>query len=854
MRVADADYIQALNSGKPIVNYATFVLYDGTVKNLAPADFRISGNTFTDRTTDSSSFSVGSFIGKTVNICIDNTSGNFDNVDFYMSRFVLKESIVVTQGTSEVVKHVTIGNFTVVTDYTPGTLINFNAVDDTYLFDKVHNLTGTKTLKEIVREACSQCLGSPTFDGTGNFDLYNTQIDTSKLDAKLTWRQIISYIAIMTGYNAYIDSNELLKFKWYDDTVFEQGTANEDYWRISSYKGLQLGTYDISITGVRVTNGDTSVEKPSQTTYNYSYVIEVKDNPLCEGIENTIANHLGAKLNDFTFRIFDCNILCNPLVEAGDMALVVDTKNVAHRTLINDVSFQTNGFTKVACKAENIIRQQASYTSPIAKAVVEANRNTARQLTAYDESVQRMNRLAQNANGIYTAKVEKSDGSIIYYESDHPITYDLNGEAVFVAHSHVWKNTDAGHFYSTDSGISDIATTWTYGVDREGNAVMNTVAAIGLLADWIVAGELTLGGSKTNPANAELKCYDQSDNLIATINKNGITMYQGVIESDDYSYTSGHFSDDGTRFDVTNDYLRSKYFSFDMNGAYINGQIEATTGHIGGATITQDAIKVIGNIELYSGSGTFQFRPTDYYFAEDFPLYLSTEGSCTVVLSDHISGSDYVIATYNVDSTGGVETVPLNHLIGTNPDDYYQVEVTGSPCVVSALNVILAYMGEEGFKGILEGVVRGYVDSDAGRLGHLSYSRASDYLKSDTDFNISVVDSQDNEGEMRITPTYLRYLNHYGDKIFFEHDNVKNNSKITREVSGRDSHVVWSDDMANEMFGQFAVQGINIRLSQTSTGTINIDFNPLKYDTANDPYAADPTLPLADGAVVLIYE
>jgi len=532
MRIADRDYVLALHNGAKVVNYATFTFTDGRTKTLGPSDFRVSGNTFTDKTTDGNSFSVGSFIGKTVNICIDNTTGEFDDYDFYMSRFILKESIQINSNT---LKHVVISEFTVVTDATPGAVIRFSGVDATYKFDKKHNLTGTKTFKQIVSLACTACLGSSTFDATGNFDLYNTSVDTSKIDANVTWRQLIGYVAIAAGYNAYIDPTGLLKFKWYDFSVFDEdgldgGTFDttttpysdgdtadggdftfsesthydggaftdvEDYHIIQSYKNFQIGTYDISITGVRVINDKTVVERLSSHQYNYSYIIEVKNNPLCEGIESTIANHLAGKLNDFTFRIFSCKVACDPLIEAGDMALVIDTKGVAHKTIINDVQFTTGGFTQIACKAESIIRQQGSYTSEAAKAVVEANRHTDNELSSYDESVQRMNRLSQNSSGMYTARVLQQDGSYIYYESDHQITYWPDGSAKFTLHSFVAKDAGSGYFYSTDSGNSDlgeysgsVATTWTGGIDRNGNAVLNTLALYKLTANWIIAGIL----------------------------------------------------------------------------------------------------------------------------------------------------------------------------------------------------------------------------------------------------------------------------------------------------------------------------------------------------------------------------
>lgn len=169
-------------------------------------------------------------------------------------------------------------------------------------------------------------------------------------------------------------------------------------------------------------------------------------------------------------------------------------------------------------------------------------------------------------------------------------------------------------------------------------------------------------------------------------------------------------------------------------------------------------------------------------------------------------------------------------------------------------DAILAYMGEGGFRGFLQGIFEGYIQSETGRLGNFTYSRAGYGIDAKPEFDIDVVDDNDHEGELNIAPDRLRYRNHYGERIRFSHDSTENKPTIYREDSNdRESEVVWNDTLIDQLEYRIWSQGKDITVTR-HTDTLFIDFNPAKYDSANDPWIDTPTLPLADGAIVLIYE
>ena len=138
----------------------------------------------------------------------------------------------------------------------------------------------------------------------------------------------------------------------------------------------------------------------------------------------------------------------------------------------------------MACEAEDPVRNGSTYYSAAAAAVVEARRNSEKQITEYDKAVQNMNQLAMNALGFHTTYEDQPDGSRITYLHDKPLLEESQT---------IYKQTIDGFFISTDGGES-----YTVGFDKNGNVVVNVLYAIGIVADWIRSGRFEVKkGNKT---------------------------------------------------------------------------------------------------------------------------------------------------------------------------------------------------------------------------------------------------------------------------------------------------------------------------------------------------------------------
>ena len=534
---ASKEFKEKLKNGANLVNYADITLSNGEVLHLTYKDFTIGGCNIEDKTTDGK-FGIGFVIGKTLNIKIANHDERFSKYDFYNSIIHIYVAMAMDNGTVEKIRK---GVYYATVPSTTGEIIEINAVDGMFLLDRDYSTSKTAypaTLQTILSNACLDC-GIPI--GFTQFNNMNFMVQEKPETG--TYRQIVSYACQIAGYNARIDNDGYMQLIWYDSVLLEQynymggdfkiyphdtvvyGGNFTDYStntiisggnftdmpeHIFRLKSLDVHTDDVQITGVKVIG-----EEDEYVLFGEEgYLIEVK-NPFAIGKEQEVANYLGSRMVGMVFRPFTAQVLNNPLYEPFEVVRVSDRKGNVYNSIINSVSYKVGGYTQISCEAEDPVRNGSSYMSPAAAAVVEARRNAEKQISTYDKAVQNMNQLAANSMGLYRKEELQPDGSSISYQSDKPITVDENGKCHFEENSHVWKNSDAGFFVSEDGGKS-----YTAGFDKNGNAVVNILYAIGIVADWIRGGTLTLGGD--NNISGSCVIYDASGNEIGRFDKDGI--------------------------------------------------------------------------------------------------------------------------------------------------------------------------------------------------------------------------------------------------------------------------------------------------------------------------------------------
>ena len=585
---ASKEFKEKLKKGENIINYADITLSNGDVLHLTYKDFMIGGCSIEDKTTDGK-FGVGYVVGKTLTIRIANHDEQFSQYDFYNAIIHVCVAMAMDNGTIEKIRK---GVYYATVPSTTGEIIEISAVDGMFLLDRDYSASTTvypASLQTIITDACLAC-GIPV--GFRQFD--NMGFMVQEKPEKATCRQVVSWACQVAGYNARIDNDGYMQLIWYNSALLEQynyeggdfkvyphdiildGGNFKDYAasmvisggmftdpmpeHVFQVKSLNVHTDDVQITGVRVIGKDDKAVLAGEE----GYLIEVSGNPFVEGKEHEVANYLRGRMVGMSFRPFTAQVLDNPLYEPFEVVRVSDRKGNVYLSVVNSVSYTVGSYTQIACVAEDPVRNGSMYYSAAAAAVVEERRRAERELTDYDRAVQNMNQLAMNAMGYHTTYEDQPDGSRITYLHDRPLLKDSKT---------IYKQTIDGFFISTDGGES-----YTAGFDKNGNAVVNILYAIGIVADWIRTGrfECRKGDKLTFLADVdtgEVRIVADSFSL-----SNGETIQDiadGAVNAQTQSDIFNKLTNDGQ---VQGIYLRDGKIY--INGSYIQtGTISVKKGN-----------------------------------------------------------------------------------------------------------------------------------------------------------------------------------------------------------------------------------------------------------------------------------
>ncbi len=512
---------------------AEITLADSTVLNLDNS--RIKQLKTEDATSQSGKFTaLGAAIINKHTLVIDNHDDAYSGYDF--TDAVIRPSVGLHL--SETIETLHKGVYTSDDPKSIGPSITLTALDNMVKFDKPFSGVTQSfpcdagTLLQSVCTHCGVILATTTFL---NDDF---EIQTRPDDEATSCREVVSWIAADSGNFARCNTDGALELQWYDFEVFEELSADggyfdeteeesyqsgdnldggdfTDYSSGDSFDGgsfndfdrchhiyaltqFQCSTDDVVITGIQVTSAE---EEPHTVLYGSTgYVLSIEGNQLIQSESDAavIANSVGAKIVGMRFRPMSLSAISDPSREAGDIAHVSDRKGNVYQTLLTSVNFSINQNDRIACDAEPPIRNSATRYSEVAKAVIETRKNTAIQLSRYDLVVQHYNTLMARGGGMYETQEPQPDGSIIRYIHDKPTIAE--SDKIYTINSN-------GVFISTDHGV-------TWGVDFNGNQLVNTLTATDVNADRLRVG----------------KIWSTDGDVLIDLEK-------GVVNSDNVAYT-----------------------------------------------------------------------------------------------------------------------------------------------------------------------------------------------------------------------------------------------------------------------------------------------------------------------------
>lgn len=532
-----------------------------TVLHLDETDIWNDSFSIETASSSTSSFDIGTAVIGQCKFALNNFDERFNQYDFFNATAVVYVGLKGDE-INGAQQYVRFGFFTVDEPTFAGALIQLVLLDNMWKFDVPLNnvsLTFPISAQNAVIAICQYC--GVTLQ-TQQFHGYNFSIAEVPDMDKMNCREFLQYVAMIGCNFCIINEFGDLEIKWYDTahiptgSDLDGGTFNTnttpysdgdtadggnfiDYTSGDSVDGgsfndnpdidyftrnfqLSLGTDVITITGVKFI-----IDETPYTIGTEGYRLEL-ENPLVNASNvNSVLNLIWDVLENFSLRTFNLTCASDLSVEVGDCCAIKDYKGnyVYSWVTYNVFAFNNHQIQCNAIPPTRTLTKQ--YSKTVQAAVEQARRQTDEQISDYDLAVQRMNQLAANASGLYWIDVPQSDGTIIYYESDKPLSIDSNGNVVFTNHSHVWKRTSNGFFSTASSGTSEATTSWTGGIDANNNAVMNTISTIGISFDWAHGGTLTLGGD--NNVNGVLTVKDSSGNQIGRWDKDGIQINKGTL-------------------------------------------------------------------------------------------------------------------------------------------------------------------------------------------------------------------------------------------------------------------------------------------------------------------------------------
>lgn len=552
-----AAYKEAIKKNRIFHHEVNIKFADQT--NMTVDDIDLFTFQLSDATSNTNSFDLGSAIAQQLSLKLNNVDGKFDNHDFSDAVITAKVGLELSDNSIEYLNK---GIFTAESGTVSGDTISVNAFDNMVKFDTDYSqskLVYPATLGAIVRDACS-CCGVTLAPDTATFNKSDYVVQSRPNDSALTFRQLLQFVGQISCKFFKINTEGKLSAKWYDTDTFENidmdSVDTEKIILIDElYAGSTLQTDDVVITGIKVIeeNGDEE-NSNSEVTYKSGtdgYVLEVSGNKLIQdGKGAEVVNYLGEHLNGLQFRPVSINASTDPCRESGDLAVIVDSKGNKYKTIFTNVNYVAHTAQALICGAEVPTRLSSTRYSQATQVYKEIRANIRKYRTEWSAAFKELQTAMDSKNGLFPVSETQEDGSTILYFCDKPALKDS---------STVIKLSAAGWGMSTDGGK-----TWNVGTLVDGTTITKILNTVGINADWIntgaltvkdddgnivfqvdvdsktatISGNLYLGGD--NNKRGILNILDESGTIKTVIDKDGIRHFDSSSKIKPYHYRAEH--------------------------------------------------------------------------------------------------------------------------------------------------------------------------------------------------------------------------------------------------------------------------------------------------------------------------
>lgn len=522
-----AEYKETILKNRVLHHEAKIEFADGTVITAQDAElytFKIS-----DNTSNTNSFDIGAAIAKQLELKIDNIEGTYSERNFSRAKITARVGLELSETTEWLKKGIFYAE--------PGTLsgdtVSVTALDSMTKFDKPYTeskLQYPATLGQIVRDACGICDVSMSAD-IASFPQSNFVVTTRPSDTSLTFRQILQYAGEIACLFFKINEDDKLTASWYNTSLLESENIKEntETVKVEDYTGT-IETDDVIVTGIKVVEESTTDSDTEKNEIEYlygtkGYVLEIKENKLIQdGKGASVAEYVGKRLNGLTFRPLTIKCQGDPAVEAGDIAVVTDRKGKEYKTILTGATYTAKALQELLCGAVSPERLSSTRYSKATQVYKELRKTLTQQRSEFSKALEDLQGAMDEKRGLYPIIEKQEDGSNILYFCDKPTRKE--SKVVIELNAKGWG-------MSTDGGE-----TWNVGTLVDGTTITKILNAVGINANWINTGALTV---KDDNGNIVLSIDANTGKLITKLaeiagwNVNENAIYKDVtIDSDSY--------------------------------------------------------------------------------------------------------------------------------------------------------------------------------------------------------------------------------------------------------------------------------------------------------------------------------
>lgn len=475
-----------------------------------------------------SKIDLGSACMSELSFTLENTDGAFDDKVFEGAQLYVTTSF----STGSATETVPIGYYTV--DSPPRKLrsIKITAYDRMAKFNRAYDseLAYPATLYQIIADACTKCGVSQKLPT--NTLHRGVSVPKRPETDNLTYRQVLLWAAELMGVSLYIDYDGKLTGGWYATKSNHAVIKASDRFTSGN---TDFAESNIVFTGVRIVGNDENKTEYLAGTKDYAFNIE--GNLLAQSDMNlsTLAAELKTARCSLTYTPMSCTTHSFPHLRPLDV-MNFETAQGTKKVVLTNVKWQSqNRCTKLEGKGETAT--QSGYATmgaftPKQQAVLEQTRaQQAAQINDYEQATLALNETIANSMGLYVTRKADSNGAVTTYYHDQPT---LEGSSTIYCRN-------AGGYAWTNSGWNSGSPAWQYGVSKDGDAVIRSIAANKISASYIT-----------------------TDILSSPTGKFSFNLDTGKIIASDVDITGGDINLDGGSLSIESD-----AFKTDLSGGYL---------------------------------------------------------------------------------------------------------------------------------------------------------------------------------------------------------------------------------------------------------------------------------------------